>query len=78
MNKENKMKVEIYSKDNCGFCDMAIRLAETKNLDATVKKLGVDFSREELLEQFPSARSFPIVIVDGVNIGGFTEFSKLV
>ena len=53
-------------------------MPETKNLDATVKKLGVDFSREELLEQFPAARSFPIVIIDGVNVGGFTEFSKLV
>lgn len=72
------MKVEIYSKDNCGFCDMAIRLAESKELDHTVKKLGVDFSREELMEQFPQARSFPIVIVDGENVGGFQEFNALV
>ena len=72
------MKVEIYSKDNCGFCDMAIRLAESKELNATVRKLGSDFTREELLEQFPAARSFPIVVVDGENVGGYTEFAALV
>lgn len=70
------MKVEIYSKDNCQYCTMAIRLAEFKGLDTTVKKLDTDFTREELLEQFPSARTFPIVLVDGNNIGGYNEFNE--
>lgn len=70
------MKVEIYSKDNCQFCDMAIRLAEFKGLETTIKKLDVDFNREQLLEQFPEARTFPIVLVDGANIGGYNEFTE--
>lgn len=72
------MKVEIWSKDNCGYCDMAIRLAEQKEIDTVVKKLGVDFEREALVESYPTARSFPVVIVDGEYIGGYTEFAKLV
>jgi glutaredoxin 3 len=68
------MKVEIYSKDQCGYCDMAIKLAEMRQLDTVVKKLGVDFDREQLLEKFPGARTFPIVLVDGEVVGGYTDF----
>lgn len=70
------MKVEIYSKDNCGYCTMAIQEAEMKNLDFTVQKLDQDFTREEMVEKFPGVRTFPIVVVDGEYIGGFVEFKR--
>ena len=72
------MKVEIYSKPVCPFCDMAKALAERKGYDLTVKMLDVDFDREVLMETFPGARTFPQIIVDGNKIGGYTEFKKLV
>ena len=37
------------------------------------KELGKDFTREEVFEKFPSARTFPQIRVDGENIGGYTE-----
>jgi len=40
--------------------------------------LDEDFTRDELFEIFPEARTFPQIIVDGNKIGGFTEFQKLV
>ena len=40
--------------------------------------LDEDFSREQLFEVFPTARTFPQIIVDGDKIGGFTEFKALV
>jgi len=70
------MKVEIYSKDNCGFCDMAIKTAEMNSIDPIIKKLEVDFTREEIMEQFPGVKTFPIVVVDGENIGGYQEFTR--
>jgi glutaredoxin len=70
------MKVEIYSKDNCGFCTMAIQEAKMKELDYTVKKLDVDFTRDEIVEQFPGVRTFPIVVVNGEYVGGFQEFKR--
>ena len=30
-------------------------------------------TREQLLERYPTARSFPVVIVDGKPIGGFQQ-----
>jgi len=72
------MKVEIYSKPQCPYCDMAKRLAEQKGYDLTYKMLNEDFDRETLMETFPGARTFPQIIVDGEKIGGYTEFKALV
>lgn len=72
------MIVEIYSKPQCPYCDMAKNLAEQKEYDLTVKMLDVDFDREKLMETFPGARTFPQIIVDGDKIGGYQEFKKLV
>jgi glutaredoxin 3 len=72
------MKVEIYSKPACPFCVQAKALAEQKGYDLTYKMLDEDFSREQLFEVFPTARTFPQIIVDGEKIGGFTEFKALV
>tara|TARA_B100000902_G_scaffold395541_1_gene454350 strand:+ start:1067 stop:1297 length:231 start_codon:yes stop_codon:yes gene_type:complete len=72
------MIVEIYSKPQCPYCDMAKNLAEQKGYDLTVKMLDEDFDREALMEVFPTARTFPQIIVDGEKIGGYTEFKTLV
>ena len=71
------MKVTICSKDNCGYCTRAIQLAKEKKVDLQVLKLGVDFTMEWLHRTFPTARTFPQIIVDGENIGGYTEFKEL-
>ena len=72
------MKVEIYSKPQCPFCDMSKALAEREEHDLTVKMLDVDFDRETLMETFPGARTFPQIIVNGDKIGGYQEFKKLI
>jgi len=68
--------VEIYSKDNCPFCTKAKHLLNTMNIPFTEHKLDVDFTREILLEKFPSAKSYPVVVVDGFHIGGYTQLSE--
>lgn len=72
------MKVIIYSKDNCGFCEEAKTVCNIKNIEFEEKKLGVDFTTEELLEKFPSARTFPQIIVDDNHVGGYKEFKEIV
>jgi glutaredoxin 3 len=72
------MKVEIYSKPQCPFCVQAKALAEREGHELTYKMLDEDFNREQLMETFPGARTFPQIIVDGEKIGGFTEFKALV
>lgn len=76
------MKIEIYSKPACPFCDKALFLAQQVVQESvhTYNKfmLDEDFTREELFEKFPGARTFPQIRVDGENIGGYTEFKELI
>jgi glutaredoxin len=71
----------IYGKDACKYCFMAIALLSQRDLPFKEFKLGREFTREELLEQFPSARTFPqikMINEDGseVVIGGYDELAK--
>ena len=68
--------IEIYGKDFCPYCDKTVALCEQKGLEFTYKKLGRDFNREEMMETFPSARTFPQVIFKGEKIGGYTELEQ--
>ncbi len=68
--------IEIWSKPNCPFCDKAENLCKQKKLDFKKYMLDVDFSRAELFEKFPSARTFPQITINGTLVGGYTEFSQ--
>ena len=70
--------IEIWSKPQCPFCDKAENLCKQKNFVYKKYMLDVDFSREELVEKFPSARTFPQITIDGELIGGYTEFEAKV
>lgn len=73
------MNVEIFGKDQCPFCARAIAIAEeTEGVNFVYNKLGKDFTREELLEKFPKARTFPQIIVDDKAIGGFVDFKEYI
>ena len=68
--------IEIYGKDFCPYCDRAVALCEQKGLEFKYKKLGRDFTREDLMETFPGARTFPQIIFNGEKIGGYTELTE--
>ena len=72
------MIVEIYGKEQCPFCTKAKGLAEREGHEFTYKQLGVDFEFPEIMETFPSARTFPQIVVDGEKVGGYTEYEALV
>jgi len=69
--------IEIWGKEQCPYCDMAKALCEQQKMDYEYKLLGFDFTREELMETFPGARTFPQIIADGQKIGGYTELKEL-
>ena len=48
------------------------------DLNYTYYQLDEDFTREEFLEKFPDAKSYPQIIVDGKLVGGYMEFLTLV
>ena len=72
------MTIEIYGKTFCPYCDKAKALCEREGYEYSYKELDNDFSREEFFDIFPTARTFPQIVVEGQSIGGFTEFKALV
>ena len=71
--KGNKMKAIVWSKYHCPFCDQAKALLKQRGIPFEEKKIGDGYSKEELLEAVPNARSVPQIFLDGELIGGFTE-----
>jgi len=72
------MTVEIWGKDNCPYCVKAKAFVEQRSMNYVYKKMGVDFTREEVFENFPEARTFPQIKVGGSNIGGYDDFVRYV
>jgi glutaredoxin len=70
------MKAVVWSKYNCPFCDQAKALLKMKGIQFEEKKIGDGFTREELLEAVPNARTVPQIFLDEELIGGFTELKK--
>jgi len=38
----------------------------------------VDYTREQLLETFPLAKTVPQIVVNGFKVGGYTELAKYI
>jgi glutaredoxin len=72
-NKENKMKATVWSKYHCPYCDQAKALLKQKGIEFEEKKIGDGFTKEDLLEAVPTARTVPQIFLDGELVGGFTE-----
>ena len=70
------MKAVVWSKDSCPFCDQAKNLLKMKGIEFEEKKIGHGFTKEDLLEAVPTARTVPQIFLDEELIGGFTELKK--
>jgi glutaredoxin 3 len=70
--------IEIYGKPACQYCDRAKKFCESNQFEFVYKQLDEDFTREQLFEKFPTARTFPQITVRGEKIGGYNELIKYV
>ena len=69
------MKAEIFGKPDCIHCEKAKFLCKQKKIEFSYQELGKDFEMGFILENFPGAKTFPQIIVDGEHIGGFDDLS---
>lgn len=66
-------KTIVWSKSTCPFCDMAKTLLKNKGIVFEERMIGVNWTREQLLESIPQARTVPQIILNGVLIGGYEQ-----
>ena len=67
------MKALIWSKNNCPYCDQAKALLKSKNIFFEERNINDNWTKEQLLEAVPTARTLPQIFLDGDYVGGFTE-----
>lgn len=63
----------IYGKDGCSFCQRAKSLCESYGFDFEYLTMGEDYTREQLFETFPGAKTVPQIVVNGLKIGSYNE-----
>ena len=70
-------KVEIYTLDYCPYCQKAKFLLKEHNVD--FKEIPCDDNEEEMRIELtkkyslPNLATFPQIIIDGINIGGYSD-----
>ena len=70
------MKAVIWSKYHCPYCDQAKALLTQKGIQFEERKIGDGYTKEELLEAVPTARTVPQIFLDNQLIGGFNELKQ--
>jgi glutaredoxin len=70
------MKAVIWSKYHCSYCDQAKQLLTMKGIEFEERKIGDGWTKEELLEAVPTARTVPQIFLNEEYVGGFTELKE--
>lgn len=70
------MKAVVWSKYHCPYCDQAKALLKQQGIEFEERKIGDGWTKEELLEAVPTARTVPQIFLGEEYIGGFTELKK--
>ena len=70
-------KIVVWSRDNCPYCVRAKNLLSVKGLEYEERNIseGV-WSREQLLEACPGARTVPQIVMDDTVIGGYDKLEE--
>ena len=67
------MTAIIWSKPACPYCVQAKALLTQKGIEYEERKIGEGYTKEDLLEAVPTARTVPQIFLDGELVGGYTE-----
>ena len=66
----------VWSKNQCPYCVQAKALLTSKGIEFEERNINEGWTKEQLLEAVPNARTVPQIFLDGTLIGGFTELRQ--
>ena len=68
------MKAIVWSKNQCTFCDQAKNLLKSKGVEFEERNIQTGpWTKEQLLELVPTAKSLPQIFLNDEYLGGFQE-----
>jgi glutaredoxin len=60
------MNIVLYTKNDCPLCEDTKQTLLSHKIPYQEKVIGIDITRDEVLELYPQARIAPIITMDGV------------
>jgi glutaredoxin 3 len=71
-------RVEIYTRDYCGYCSRAKALLASKGVKFTEHRAGDDpDKRREMIQRSHGGSTFPQVFINGRHVGGSDDIYDL-
>jgi glutaredoxin len=70
------MKAIVWSKYHCQYCEQAKSLLKQKGIEFEERKIGDGWTKEDLLEVVPTARTVPIIFLNDEYVGGFEQLKQ--
>ena len=72
------MKVEIYTKNWCGYCYRAKAMLEAEGIEYIEHDVTLDRVLETEMRERSGARTVPQVFIDNVPLGGSDDLARLI
>jgi glutaredoxin 3 len=77
MQKNSHKSAQVWSQTNCPACIEAKRLLDMHGVQIEERMLGINgYTKKDLIELVPDARSVPQIFLDGVYVGGLQELKR--
>lgn len=70
--------IKLYTRDGCSYCDNAKALLENFGTKYQEIKIGVDITRDSVVEMFPDRKVLPIIIDGDYCVGGYDDLALYV
>lgn len=70
-------RVEIYTRDYCGYCTRAIALLKSKGANVIEYRAGDDPERRREMIQRSHGTTYPQIFINGRHVGGSDDIHDL-
>ena len=74
----NSTNAVVFSQENCVACNSAVSILKREGYQVEVRKIGSDsiWTKKDLLELVPDARSVPQIFVGDYYVGGLPQLKQ--
>ena len=77
---KTNLQAEVWSQANCPACLEAKKLLLNKGYEVLNREIGINtgFSKKDLFDKVPNARTIPQIFIGEQYVGGLTELKKYI
>jgi glutaredoxin-related protein len=72
------MKNIIWTKENCSYCTKAKELLLSKDINFEERNISKEWTKEQLLESVPEAKTVPQIFLWGKYVGGYDSLLQYI